>query len=94
MQNMNVTTRRSNRNTEDEPPPKPASCWERLRAEINPFQDWFLKQHPANDRPLDISSSFAPLGLKPLFFKLSCTAFVIGTAIYSFVKDRGDKVWW
>jgi hypothetical protein len=76
------------------PEPKPASCWERFRAEINPCQDWFLKQHPANDRPLDISASFAPEGISPLFFKVSCTAFVIGTAIYTFIEDKGHKVWW
>lgn len=79
---------------ENEEEPLPATCWQRMRAEMNPCQDWFLKQHPRNDRPIDISMSFAPEGFKPLFFKVTCTAFVVGTAIYTFVKDRGDRGFW
>lgn len=78
---------------EEEDPP-PASCWDRLRAEINPCQPWFLKTHPAHDRPLDITTAFAPEGCQPLFFKVFCGAFVWFTAVYSFVKDREDRQWW
>ena len=74
--------------------PEPASCWERFIAEQNPFQDWFLKQHPANDRPVDISASFAPEGCKPLFFKVFCSAFVIATAVWSFIDDSDDRIFW
>jgi hypothetical protein len=67
---------------------------ERFLAEINPCQPWFLKKHPENDRPIDISMSFGPLGCNVLFFKVTGTAFVLGTAIYSFVKDKDDRHWW
>ena len=74
--------------------PPPASCWERLLAEINPCRPWFLKTQPAHDRPLDITSAFAPEGCQPLFFKVFCGAFVWGTAIFSIVKDRKDRGFW
>jgi len=74
--------------------PKPASCWDRFKAEINPFQSWFLKTHPAHDRPLDIKTAFAPEGIQPLFFKVSCGGFVWATAIFSLVRDREDRGFW
>ena len=74
--------------------PEPATCWERFIAEQNPCQDWFLKQHPANDRPIDISASFAPEGCQPLFFKILCTAFVLATAIWSFTEFDEPRGFW
>lgn len=74
--------------------PEPATCWERFIAEQNPCQDWFLKTHPANDRPIDISASFAPEGCQPLFFKILCTAFVVATAIWSFIEFDEPRGFW
>ena len=76
------------------PDPVPATCWERFVAEQNPCQDWFLKQHPTNDRPVDIAGSFAPEGCQPLFFKVSCGAFVLTTAIWSFIDYKDDRAFW
>jgi len=74
--------------------PVPASCWDRFRAEINPCQSWFLKTHPAHDRPLDITSAFAPEGIQPLLLKVCCGGFVWATAIYSLVRDRKERGFW
>lgn len=77
------------------PPPKEPARWiDRLMSEVNPFQNWFLKTHPAHDKPVDISASFAPEGCKVLFLKLACGGFVIGTAIYSFLQDTDERGFW